>query len=86
MKHLITAALLMLALPVSAQEKLSIALDWTPNTNHVGLYVAQSQGWFEEAGLDVDILPYTDTSTGTLVAAGNHRRMRREQVKAATND
>lgn len=70
MKHLITAALLMLALPVSAQEKLSVALDWTPNTNHVGLYVAQSQGWFEDAGLDVDILPYTDTSSGTLVAAG----------------
>ncbi|WP_375552773.1 ABC transporter substrate-binding protein [Rhodophyticola porphyridii] len=60
----------MLALPVSAQEKLSVALDWTPNTNHVGLYVAQSQGWFEDAGLDVDILPYTDTSSGTLVAAG----------------
>lgn len=70
MKHLITAALLMLALPATAQEKLSVALDWTPNTNHVGLYVAQSQGWFEDAGLDVDILPYTDTSSGTLVAAG----------------
>ena len=70
MKHLITASLLMLALPASAQEKLSVALDWTPNTNHVGLYVAQSQGWFEDAGLEVDILPYTDTSSGTLVAAG----------------
>ncbi len=70
MKHLITAALLTLALPAAAQEKLSVALDWTPNTNHVGLYVAQSQGWFEDAGLDVDILPYTDTSSGTLVAAG----------------
>ncbi len=70
MKHLITAACLMLPLPASAQEKLSVALDWTPNTNHIGLYVAQSQGWFEEAGLDVDILPYADTSSGTLVAAG----------------
>jgi len=70
MKYLITASLLMLALPASAQEKLSVALDWTPNTNHVGLYVAQSQGWFGDAGLEVDILPYTDTSSGTLVAAG----------------
>lgn len=70
MKHLITAALLTLALPAAAQEKLSVALDWTPNTNHVGLYVAQSQGWFQDAGLDVDILPYTDTSSGTLVATG----------------
>ncbi|OAN71281.1 myristoyl transferase [Jannaschia sp. EhC01] len=71
MKHLVTAAFLCAAtLPASAQETLSVALDWTPNTNHVGLYVAQSMGWFEEAGLDVDILPYTDTSSGTLVAAG----------------
>lgn len=70
MRHLITAALISAAMPVSAQEKLSVALDWTPNTNHVGLYVAQAKGWFEEAGLDVDILPYTDTSSGTLVAAG----------------
>tara|TARA_R110002094_G_scaffold102119_2_gene101829 strand:+ start:3949 stop:4938 length:990 start_codon:yes stop_codon:yes gene_type:complete len=70
MKHLITVALLCAALPAAAQEKLSVALDWTPNTNHVGLYVAQSKGWFGDAGLDVDILPYTDTSSGTLVAAG----------------
>lgn len=70
MKHLLTAALLSLALPAAAQEKLSVALDWTPNTNHVGLYVAQAQGWFDDAGLDVEILPYTDTSSGTLVAAG----------------
>ncbi len=70
MKHFITAAFICAALPAVAQEKLSVALDWTPNTNHVGLYVAQSKGWFEDAGLDVDILPYTDTSSGTLVAAG----------------
>lgn len=70
MKHLITAAFLCAALPATAQEKLSVALDWTPNTNHVGLYVAQSKGWFGDAGLDVDILPYTDTSSGTLVASG----------------
>lgn len=70
MKYLLTAALFCAALPAMAQEKLSVALDWTPNTNHVGLYVAQSKGWFTQAGLDVDILPYTDTSSGTLVAAG----------------
>jgi len=70
MNHLLTAAFIALALPATAQDKLSVALDWTPNTNHVGLYVAQAKGWFEDAGLDVDILPYTDTSSGTLVAAG----------------
>jgi ABC-type nitrate/sulfonate/bicarbonate transport system substrate-binding protein len=47
-----------------------IALDWTPNTNHTGLYVAQAEGWFAEAGLDVEILPYNSTSPDTLVSAG----------------
>ncbi len=48
-----------------------IALDWTPNTNHTGLYVAQREGWFAEAGLDVQILPYNQTSPDTLVSSGS---------------
>ena len=32
-------------------EKITFVLDWTPNTNHTGLYVAQKKGYFEEAGL-----------------------------------
>lgn len=47
-----------------------VALDWTPNTNHTGLYVAQAQGWFADVGLDVEILPYNTTSPDTLVSAG----------------
>jgi ABC-type nitrate/sulfonate/bicarbonate transport system substrate-binding protein len=47
-----------------------IALDWTPNTNHTGLYVAQQQGWFEQAGLDVQFLPYSNTPPDTLVGSG----------------
>jgi ABC-type nitrate/sulfonate/bicarbonate transport system substrate-binding protein len=50
--------------------KIRIALDWTPNTNHTGLYVAQQEGWFRAAGLDVEFLPYNDTSPDTLVSAG----------------
>ena len=45
-------------------------MDWTPNTNHTGLYVAQQQGWFADAGLDVQILPYNSTSPDTLVSSG----------------
>lgn len=70
MKTILTALALIAAVPAMAAEKLTIALDWTPNTNHVGLYVAQAKGWFTDAGLDVEILPYTDTSSGTLVATG----------------
>jgi NitT/TauT family transport system substrate-binding protein len=46
------------------------AMDWTPNTNHTGLYAAQQQGWFADAGLDVQILPYNSTSPDTLVSSG----------------
>jgi len=38
-------------------KKLTIALDWTPNTNHTGFYVAKGMGWYSEVGLDVDIIP-----------------------------
>jgi ABC-type nitrate/sulfonate/bicarbonate transport system substrate-binding protein len=68
-----TIALAMLATlvatPVFAQQvPVSIALDWTPNTNHIGLFVAQAEGYYAEAGLNVTILPYSDTAAGTLVA------------------
>ncbi|KKK36386.1 ABC transporter substrate-binding protein [Mesobacillus campisalis] len=48
----------------------SIVLDWTPNTNHTGLYVAQKQGFFEEQGLDVEILMPGEAGADQLVASG----------------
>jgi len=54
----------------SSAQTVRIALDWTPNTNHTGLYVAQQQGWFRDAGLDVQFLPYNSTSPDTLVSSG----------------
>jgi ABC-type nitrate/sulfonate/bicarbonate transport system substrate-binding protein len=33
-----------------------LMLDWVPNTNHTGIYVAQDMGYFEDAGLDVEIV------------------------------
>jgi ABC-type nitrate/sulfonate/bicarbonate transport system substrate-binding protein len=47
-----------------------VALDWTPNTNHTGLFAAQQEGWFQQAGLDVEILPYNNTPPDTLVGSG----------------
>lgn len=35
--------------------KLTVALDWTPNTNHTGFYVAKAKGWFADAGLEVEL-------------------------------
>ena len=53
----------------AASPKVSVALDWTPNTNHIGLYVAREKNFYRDAGIEVDILPYTDTSAATLVAS-----------------
>ncbi|MGB6118562.1 MAG: ABC transporter substrate-binding protein [Mesorhizobium sp.] len=61
-------AVLSLTHRAQASEKVSVALDWTPNTNHVGLFVARDKGFYKEAGLDVEILPYADTAASTLVA------------------
>lgn len=47
-------------IPQSPQEQLTVALDWLPNTNHTGLFVAIEKGWYAEAGLDVRVLPYAD--------------------------
>ncbi|NLU64411.1 ABC transporter substrate-binding protein [Rhodococcus sp. HNM0563] len=54
-----------------SDDTIRFALDWTPNTNHTGLYVALQEGLFDDAGLDVEILPYNDASPDTLVDAGN---------------
>ena len=48
----------------------TICLDWTPNTNHTGLYVAQAQGYFEEAGLDVSIVQPPEDGATAICAAG----------------
>ncbi len=45
----------------------SLALDWVPNTNHTGIYVARAKGWYEDEGLDLKILPYSEVSSNTLV-------------------
>lgn len=45
-----------------------ISLDWVPNTNHTGLYVAQDKGYFKEQGLEVQIVQPSEDSASTLVA------------------
>lgn len=51
-------------------EKITFVLDWTPNTNHTGLYVAQKLGYFEEAGLEVEIVQPPEDGAVVLVASG----------------
>ena len=48
----------------------TICLDWTPNTNHTGLYVAAANGYFEEAGLSVSIVQPPEDGATAICAAG----------------
>ena len=73
---LTAAALLPLSgLSVSASDTapltdLTLCLDWTPNTNHTGIYAAQALGYYEEAGLNVQIVQPPESSSALMCAAG----------------
>ena len=45
-----------------------MVLDWTPNTNHTGLYVALEKGYYKEEGLDVEIIQPAESTAPVLVA------------------
>jgi ABC-type nitrate/sulfonate/bicarbonate transport system substrate-binding protein len=51
-------------------EKVTVVLDWTPNTNHTGLYVAKEKGYFSEEGLDVEIIMPGEGGADPIVASG----------------
>lgn len=50
--------------------KLTVVLDWTPNTNHGGMYLADAEGWYRDVGLDVTFVEPGDSSSLQLLAAG----------------
>ncbi|WP_162529773.1 ABC transporter substrate-binding protein [Nocardioides caldifontis] len=53
-----------------APERVRLALDWVPNANHTGFFVADEKGYFEDAGLDLEVMPYSQAPADTVVSAG----------------
>lgn len=53
----------------SEKTKITVCLDWTPNTNHTGMYVALDKGYYDEAGLDVTIVQPPENSGAVQVCA-----------------
>lgn len=51
--------------------EVSVVLDWTPNTNHTGLYVARDKGYYEEEGLQLNIIMPGEAGADKTVGAGN---------------
>lgn len=50
--------------------KVTVCLDWTPNTNHTGLYVALEKGYYKEVGLDVTIVQPPENGAALMCASG----------------
>ncbi len=53
-----------------APEKLTLVLDYVPNTNHTGIYVAIDKGYYADAGLEVDVVQPPDDGADALVGSG----------------
>jgi len=50
--------------------RVTLMLDWTPNTNHTGIYVAKVTGWYADEGLDVQIVEPAEAGVNQVVGAG----------------
>ena len=71
--RLLAVCLLVLALcgaALAENTPITFVLDWTPNTNHTGVYTAIAKGYFDEAGLDVTVVQPPDDGAEVLVASG----------------
>ncbi len=65
------SVLALAVLPARAAEKLTVYLDWFVNPDHAPLVIAQTQGYFAEAGLEVELVAPSDPSAPPrLIAAG----------------
>ncbi len=50
--------------------EITVCLDWTPNTNHTGLFVADKLGYYEEAGLKVTLVQPPEDGAELMTASG----------------
>ena len=70
---LVTALFVFTGCQNSEEEELTpvtFMLDWVPNTNHTGIFVADVKGYFEEAGLDVSIIQPGEVYPEAAVVGG----------------
>ena len=57
--------------PASGEKtKITFCLDYTPNTNHTGIYVAQNKGFFADEGLEVEIVQPADGTAEGAIGTG----------------
>lgn len=56
--------------PSEEAADITFMLDWVPNVNHTGIFAAQELGYFEEAGLNVEIIQPGEVFAEQAVASG----------------
>ena len=57
--------------PGAGRRSVTVVLDWTPNTNHSGVYLAKQKGLYDRAGLDVSIVEPDQAGGVAQLVAGN---------------
>ncbi len=67
--------LLLFCTPIYSMEEqslqeITVLLDWVPNTNHTGLYVAIEKGFYKQEDLEVNIIQPSEGGPAGLIAAG----------------
>ncbi len=55
---------------VAHPDTVTLALDWTPNTDHTGFYVAIAKGWYHDAAINLKFIPYGTAVPETLMGSG----------------
>ncbi|WP_412989702.1 ABC transporter substrate-binding protein [Pediococcus siamensis] len=54
----------------AATKTITVVLDWTPNTNHTGMYVAKQKGYYKKYHLNVKFVQPPKDGAEQLVASG----------------
>ena len=76
---ILTTAAIALSLTACGTEKkatntslseITLVLDWTPNTNHTGIYVADALGYYKDAGLKINIVQPPEDGAVAMTASG----------------
>ncbi|MDY7103159.1 MAG: ABC transporter substrate-binding protein [Actinomycetota bacterium] len=49
----------------------TLVLNWTPNAHHLGVYAAQHEGWYADAGIDLEILEPTAAGVAQAIGTGD---------------
>ena len=68
---LIAAAAALIAAPAAAQQRIDFILNWVPGGDHAPYYYAKKLGWYEKAGIELNLEPGKGSALATQkVGAG----------------